>query len=646
MLQICDLPWLPKPPVDFADICRALDQSPGPTGATIQNLATHALSAIQSVTLARAIARCQAAGRDLEPLKNFRLGVLANATIDGIADCLPAAAARHGVALELIVPPYDQVAQQALDAGSMINSARLDATLLAVDHRWLQLNALASADEAEHRIEAAVDRLFGIADALRHSNGAAVIMQTLATPPEPLFGSYDVRVAGSLRSSIANINRRIVTKTGEAGFYLFDTAALAERIGTNAWFDPVQWVSYKSPISAHCTRIYADHLGRLLGAIRGKARKCLVLDLDNTCWGGVIGDDGLEGIEIGQGSPAGEAFLGIQRLAKDLRSRGIILAVASKNDEDVARSPFRQHPDMLLKEQDFAVFQANWIDKASNLEAVAEKLNIGLDALVMLDDNPAERAQLRAALPMVAVPELPSDPSWFGPYLMAAGYFEATSFSKDDLIRIESYATDSQRAEVRTKARNLREYLAALEMVMTIRPFDAIGRQRITQLINKTNQFNLTTRRYTEAEVAAIQDDPDTYTLQLRLRDKFGDLGMVAVAICRTHDVDEQLVWCIDTWLMSCRVLGRRVEEAMLNEIATAARHAGIKKIVASYRPTSKNRMVYDHYEKLGFRLIGEDEIGVCHYDLRPTDVPLGDFPFRIDREPGQPNMKTSAAVT
>lgn len=634
MLQICDLPWLPPPPANFSEICRAVDAASSLPGATIQHLATHALSAIQSITLGRSIARCRAAGLDLEPLKHFRLGILANATIDGIADCLPAAAARHGVALELILAPYDQVTQQALDAGSMINSARPDAALLLIDYRWLQLEALTAIGEAERRIEAATTRLFAMADSLRRNNGAAVIMQTLASPPESLFGSYDIRVAESLRASIADINRRIVAKTREAGFYLLDTAALAERIGTDAWFDPVQWFSFKLPMSAHCNRIYADHLGRLLGAIRGKARKCLVLDLDNTCWGGVIGDDGLEGIQIGQGSPAGEAFLSVQRLAKDLRSRGVILAVASKNDEDVARSPFRQHPDMLLKEQDFAAFQANWIDKASNLEAIAKKLNIGLDAIVMLDDNPAERAQLRAALPMVAVPELPSDPCWFGPFLMAAGYFEATSFSQDDLTRIDSYSTDAQRADVMAKARNLGEYLTTLEMVMTVRPFNAIGRQRITQLINKTNQFNLTTRRYTEADVAAMQDDPDTYTLQVRLRDKFGDLGMIAVAICRRRAVDDQLVWDIDTWLMSCRVLGRQVEEAMLGEICAAAQRAGIDKVVASYQPTSKNGMVRDHYTKLGFRFIEEDGNGVIHYELIPANVQARNIPICIDREP------------
>lgn len=602
----------------------------------MQYLATHALSAVQSATLTRRIGLCLESQADVPPLRRFRLAYVSNATVDGIADCLPAAAARHGVALEVFVPAYDQVAQEALDRNSTTNTTRPDAILLAVDYRWLQLPALTQKDEIDRRLEAATEQMFEVIDAFRRYSGAAIILQTLATPPQPLFGSYDTRVRGALRAMVWEINKRIVQKSTEAGFYILDTAALAERIGTDTWFDAAQWLNYKLPMAARCNRIYADHVGRLLGAISGKARKCLVLDLDNTCWGGVIGDDGLDGIKFGQGSPLGEAFLAVQQKAKDLRSRGIMLAVSSKNDELVARSPFQLHPDMLLKEADFAVFQANWIDKASNLEAVAQKLNIGLDALVMLDDNPAERAQIRAALPMVAVPELPSDPGEYPSYLTAAGYFEATSFSDDDLIRIETYSTDIQRAEVKEKFKDLDGYLGALDMVMSASPFDSSGRQRIASLINKTNQFNLTTRRYTEAQVATMQEDPDTFTLQVRLKDKYGDLGMIAVAICRSVAVGLQRVWEIDTWLMSCRVLGRRVEEAMLHEIVSDARRAGVDRLIARYLPTKKNSMVRDHFDNLGFQRILEDEAGGREYELELDKFTAKDFPFSIIHlEPG-----------
>jgi FkbH-like protein len=309
----------------------------------------------------------------------------------------------------------------------------------------------------------------------------------------------------------------------------------------------------------------------------------------------------------------------------ELRERGIVLAVSSKNTDAVARRPFREHPEMLLREEHFAVFQANWLDKPANLEAIAKALNIGLDALVMLDDNPAERAQIRAALPMVAVPELPRDPSWFAWYLMAAGYFETVAYSSEDAGRADSYASDARRAEVMTGARDLGDYLGSLEMRIRFAPFDAKGRQRIAQLINKTNQFNLTTRRYSEADVEEMEKSDSAFTLQVRLEDKFGDLGMIGVVICRADGGDR---WDIDTWLMSCRVLGRRVEEAMLAEVVREARRYGIRQLIGTYMPTAKNAMVRDHYAKLGFVTVEESEAG-CRFELAVEDCAIEDLPFR-----------------
>jgi FkbH-like protein len=338
-----------------------------------------------------------------------------------------------------------------------------------------------------------------------------------------------------------------------------------------------------------------------------------VLDCDNTLWGGVIGDDGIENIVVGPGSGLGESFASVQRCALDLKARGILLAVSSKNDDAVARQPFAEHPDMLLRESDLALFQANWTDKPTNLEAVARELRIGLDSLVLLDDNPAERAQVRAALPMVAVPELPADPAYYATYLASAGYFEALSFSDEDRKRDETYAADARRAELKTQVRDLGDYLSALEMVISLRPFDAIGRQRITQLINKSNQFNLTTRRYTQAEVERFEQDPEAFTLQVRLRDKYSDYGMIGVCIARPAPEDSD-AWEVDTWLMSCRVLGRQVEHAMLQSLVTTARKTGKKTIYARYLKTPKNHMVEDLLDDLGFERIAETEAGDRSY--------------------------------
>jgi FkbH-like protein len=406
---------------------------------------------------------------------------------------------------------------------------------------------------------------------------------------------------------------------------LLDVATLAETVGLADWHNPQLWNLAKLSFSDELIPLYSDHVARTLAAIRGKSRKALILDLDNTVWGGVIGDDGLEGIQIAQGDARGEAHLAVQRLALDLRQRGIILAVSSKNTDEIARVPFEKHPEMLLKLNHFAVFQANWNDKATNIRAIAEELSLGLDALVLLDDNPVERGLVRKLLPEVAVPELPEEPAFYARTLAAAGYFEAVTLASEDLQRAEFYQTNAKRAQLLNQVDGVDAYLSSLDMTISFRPFDNIGKTRIVQLINKSNQYNLTTRRYTEPEVAEAQSDPDVFTLQVRLSDVFGDNGMISVVICRPGMAKE---WEIDTWLMSCRVLGRKVENAVLDRILEHARAAGVQKLVGIYRPTDRNKLVADHYAKLGFAKIDEDELGVSRWELKienaqPTTVPM-----------------------
>jgi FkbH-like protein len=629
--SITKLLWLPSPPKDFFAQCKVAATDADSAGQRFQYLANHRLTGPMAASLGRAMSRCRDNGISLSPLSDFRLGILSGSTVDLLVSALPAAAARHGVSLQCATASYGQVVQEALDPTSTINANRLDGVLLALDHHWFQLGEFVLED-SEERVTGALQSLTTVIDGLQANNvSSAVILQTVPVPPLPVFGGYDLRVAGTPHAMILELNRRICDLADRRGAYVLDVAGLATRIGTDQWFDPVKWHAFKLPFASDCTGIYADTLGRLLGAIRGKTKKCLVLDLDNTCWGGVIGDDGLEGIKIGQGSALGEAFLAVQRMANELRQRGIILAVSSKNNDDVARQPFREHPDMLLAEDDIAVFQANWSDKPSNLEAIAQTLNIGVDALVLLDDNPAERAQVRAALPMVGVPELPADPSWYPSYLVAAGYFEAVAYSKEDALRAASYVADTKRAEVRLKVRDLGDYLATLKMVISYSPFNATGRQRIAQLINKSNQFNLTTRRYSEREVAALEGDPAVYTLQVRLADSLGDLGMIAVVICREKMEGGELYWNIDTWLMSCRVLGRKVEEAMLAEIAAEARRRDVSRLNGKYIPTAKNGMVRDHYLKLGFSLRSEED-GCRHFVLLLSEFVAEKSPMEVRR--------------
>ncbi|MGI8839354.1 MAG: HAD-IIIC family phosphatase [Caulobacteraceae bacterium] len=636
MRSIAELPWLTAPCADFAEQCAALAADPARAGlgGEVARLATHALDERRARRLARTMRRVAEAGGDLSPLTAFRLVILANATFDFVADHLPAAAARHGVALEVVLPPFDQAMQQALDPLSMTNRAGADGVLLALDHDWYGLDRPALGDPAAVLTDAAA-RLGALVNALQENTAATIILSTVAGPPANLFGSLDTRIPGAPRALVEALNAVALKIADERGAILMDTRALAERVGAERWFDPVHKGAFKLPFASAFGAIYADWLGRVLAAARGKARKCLVLDLDNTLWGGALGDDGVEGLVLGPGSARGESFVAVQKFALDLKERGIMLAISSKNDDAAARAAFEDHPEMALTLADVAVFQANWLDKPSNLEAIAKALNVSLDALVLLDDNPAERAQVRAALPMVAVPELPADPAWFAWTLANAGYFESVGFSPEDRLRAAAYAADARRAEVKDQACDLGDYLSSLDMRLGAAPFDAAGRARTAQLINKTNQFNLTTRRYSEGEVAAIEADPAAITLQVRLADRFGDLGMIGVAIAKLRQAEDGAREAVvDSWLMSCRVLGRQVEEAMLAVLAERAQAAGATRLGARYRPTAKNGMVRDLLDRLGFTREAEDSAGARDYRLELADRAPPALPMRIARPP------------
>ena len=420
---------------------------------------------------------------------------------------------------------------------------------------------------------------------------------------DTLFGSYEGRLPGTLFWLIARLNSELDCLISD-DIVILDVAGLASNIGLTNWHDPTLWNIGKLPFSHRYVPIYADHLCRILAAKLGKSRRCLILDLDNTLWGGVIGDDGLNGILIGNGDPTAEAHLHVQRVALDLHDRGIVLAVSSKNEDATARIPFLEHPDMLLREHHIAVFQANWSDKASNIRAISEILSLGLESMVFLDDNPAERMQVRKELPEVAVPELPEDPSLFVRTLIAAGYFEAIAFSEEDQKRASFYQDNIKRVQVLNQSSDMVTYLKSLEMQMICTPFDATGRSRIVQLISKSNQFNLTTKRYSEVEVKDFEEDINFYSRQIRLTDALGDNGMIGVIICKKNDA----TWEIDTWLMSCRVLGRRVEEAVLLDIVSNAKKSGALKLIGVYYPTARNTLVKNHYSKLGFTKISCDE--------------------------------------
>jgi len=623
-----NLSWLPQAPINFTSDCRAVAKLDSDVGLDLQRLANYSLNGNQLNRLSKVLGSLREGGKSLAPLSSFRLGVLSNSTIDFIIPALEATALRRGIALECVKADYGQVIQEALDPNSIVNRAKPDAVLVAIDLRYLMLREVPGNKHLSLELVAqALEHLRTIRDGIRKNSGAICILQTFVPFPEGLFGSLDRLLPGAPRQMLDALNIGIAESIYGTDDVLLDVAAIAETIGLANWHSPSQWNLAKLPFADELVPLYADHVARILGALRGKSRRCLILDLDNTLWGGVVGDDGLEGIKIAQGDSTGEAHLAVQRMALALRDRGVVLAVSSKNNDEVARRPFREHPEMLLKEEHFAVFQANWQDKATNIQAIAEELSLGLDAMVFLDDNPVERGLVRGILPQVAVPELPEDPALFARTLSAAGYFESVAFSSEDSKRAEYYQDNARRITLQKKAGDVDAYLSSLNMEIIFQPFDKTGRSRIAQLINKSNQYNLTTRRYTESEVADAEHDPNCFTLQVRLLDTFGDNGMISVVICRLSGTR---CWEIDTWLMSCRVLGRRVQETVLQELLKHAGTCGIENLIGVYKPTDRNGMVKDHYPLLGFKSTSSESDGTTLWLLNVSTAEVNGVPMSV----------------
>jgi FkbH-like protein len=451
--------------------------------------------------------------------------------------------------------------------------------------------------EVEHRVRREMARLESLWEKIHTELGALIIQNNFDLP--------NVRPQGNLEASelfgrvnfVLRMNAEFASYArNHSRFMINDILYLSAQVGHSVWFRHSYWYNFHMALSPTATVALAHNVAAMVKSVYGKSKKCLVLDLDNTLWGGVIGDDGLQNLILGKDHPVGEAFLDFQRYVKDLQRRGIILAVCSKNDVETAKEGF-SHPDSILKLEDFSAFNANWNPKPENIRAIATELNIGLDSIVFVDDNPVERDLVAEQLPEVAVPNVGADVSGFAEVLELERYFEADKVVQDDLRRSAYYMSNAQRSSSQARFSNYGEFLASLEMTAEIGPFLPVYLERITQLINKTNQFNLTTRRYTSGEVEAIAQDAAFITLYGRLADRFGDNGLVSVLIGPVLEETLQL----DLWLMSCRVLKREMEFAMFDSLVEQCQASGIRKIMGVYIPSKKNSIVAGHYASLGF---------------------------------------------
>jgi FkbH-like protein len=608
-----EMEWLPPSYADLAARLRLMKTSDDHNWMALVAQAGAKLDGMAILQLDRTLRRLfpeePPSGLATKPI---RLALLGTSTLDHLAPALRVGALRHGLWLQVRVGEYGQCSLDGAGEGA-------DTVLFAHDARHL-----VAGFEIGMSAAAATDRMNEVCDDLvdawrkAKAKGCSVLQQAVLPLFPCEFGNNEHRLPGSKAASLEMLNVRLRTLADLEGVDLIAVDRQSALDGLYAWHDRALWHRAKQEIHPRAAPIFGEIVARLLAARQGRSRKALVLDLDNTLWGGVVGDDGVEGIVLGQGSALGEAFVDVQRYARDLSRRGIVLAVCSKNDEQNALEPFEKHPDMVLRRADIACFVANWTDKAANLREIASQLNLGLDALVFLDDNPAERALVRSELPEVAVPELPDDPADYAQRISEAGYFEGLRPSKEDFDRTEQYQANLRRAKAaQSHPTNLGDYLTSLDMVLQWGPLDTISASRVVQLVNKSNQFNLTTRRTTDAALASIIIDPLAFTLQLRLVDRFGDNGLICVVIGERHgDVIE-----ITDWLMSCRVLKRGVEQATLNIIVAESRRLGATQICGMFRPTAKNSLVRDHYQALGFSPLEVRENGATRWSLKVNDA-------------------------
>jgi FkbH-like protein len=573
----------------FADLRRIVDSE---ADYSVQHRCSKLFTAIPTETI------------DLKPIK---IAFLTTSTLDHFIKVLKFYLAVEGFKAEFFVSEFNILHQTVLDSKSELYTFQPDIVWFFTNHRDIRIvesNGSTSID-IKRAIDTEIEDLSNLWQVLKSNSSATIIQNNADTPSVRVFGNFEGHVVWGRANLMRNFNLKLVDAArSETGVLIFDFDYLSGMFGKNRWFDESYWHHSKHAFSLDSIGYVAEQATRMVQAIKGQSKKCLVLDLDNTLWGGVIGDDGLEGIRLGNGSAEGEAYLAFQKYLRQLYDRGIILTVCSKNEEENARLPFLHHDEMYLDLENIAVFVANWDNKADNIQEIAERLEIGLDSIVFIDDNPAERELVRSMLPMVSVPELSQDPATYIDTLDRLNYFDTISFSKEDKKRGEMYKHNAQRKSQKKRFSNLNDFLLNLKMIGGAGNLSELVLSRASQLINKSNQFHLTTTRYSEAEIRRKMENPDFVCRYYRLKDRFGDNGIISVVILQKDC--ENLV--IDTWVMSCRVLSRGMEDFIYNDMVLIARSLGHKKLIGVYIPTKKNKLVAELYLRLGFQELKQEK--------------------------------------
>lgn len=529
----------------------------------------------------------------------MKIALLGDTATQLLVTAIKGEAVDRGINLDLYEGEYSQVERQLMDPTSELYE--FDADIIIVFQSTHKLGEYHSSKPMENQVLLAEERLSFIASLCENPSFAnkKLIYFNYPEIEDTVFGSYANKVESSFSYQVRKLNFELMNLARQyPNLFICDIAGLQNLFGRQFMFAPNVYMTTEMVLSVNALPYVASRVVDIIAAIKGQFKKCLILDLDNTVWGGVIGDDGLEGIELGHGLGIGKAFTEFQMWIKKLKQRGIIICVASKNNEETAKEPFEKHPDMILKLDDIAVFQANWETKVDNIRTIQGILNIGFDSMVFLDDNPFERNMVRENIPGITVPELPEDPAMYLEYLYSLNLFETASYSNADKDRTKQYQVEAKRVSLSKTFTNEADFLKSLNMISTVSGFTKFNTPRVAQLSQRSNQFNLRTIRYTEADIESMALDPNVIDLSFTLEDKFGDNGLIAVIIMKKQDEETLFV---DTWFMSCRVLKRGMENFTLNTMVERARLAGYKYIIGEYIPTPKNKMVEQHYPHLGF---------------------------------------------
>ncbi|MDR1891979.1 MAG: HAD-IIIC family phosphatase [Oscillospiraceae bacterium] len=515
---------------------------------------------------------------------------------------------KEGISPDIYEGEYQSTYSEAMDDGSPLYAFRPDFLILLPHHTDIKVfpPLLCGRPEADEWVRNETEFFTALWEKLAAKLPKTKILEAnFAVPPERELGNLEGSAHYGKSVLLQKLNLAMADRLPSA-VTLIDVEYLAQNVGKGRWFSNKDYFLSKLGCAPDCLPALAAAFVSPIRFYSGRIRKCLALDLDNTLWGGVVGDDGASGIQLSPNHPVGEAYRAFQRYVKALAARGVILAVCSKNDLDTAREPFLTNPDMILKAEDIACFVANWEDKAGNLKQIAETLNIGVDSLVFFDDNPAERAIVRQFLPQVHVVNVPEDPADYAAALSAENPFDWPELTAEDLKRGLSYAAASRQREISRKFVDYDSYLRNLDMRGESGRLQKPDAERFAQLINKSNQFNLRTIRYTDAEILELISSPDAYPITVKLRDRFADYGLISCIILRkSHDTA-----FIDTWVMSCRVLKRGVENFAWGAVVAAAREMGCSRINGEYLPTKKNAMVACFLPELGFAATQSDENG------------------------------------